>query len=188
VIALQSSNALEYRLPRWERGASGDGGAALICKRTLDVALALTLLVVLAPLFVLVAVLIRLTSRGPVLYWQTRVGRGGVEFPFPKFRSIVVNADQLRTRLLARNDRGDDVAFKMQRDPRVTWVGRVLRRLSIDELPQLWCVLVGTMSLVGPRPALPAEVACRPDFGNDPPYGPGVALRIAPRPAERPSS
>jgi lipopolysaccharide/colanic/teichoic acid biosynthesis glycosyltransferase len=158
-LSVRTGSSLEFYLRQWHRDVVRPRSAALVCKRILDVLGALTLLVVLAPLFLLVAVLIKLTSRGPILYWQNRVGRGGVEFPFPKFRSMTFNADQLRSGLLAQNDRGDDVAFKMQRDPRVTWLGRILRRLSIDELPQLWSVLIGDMSLVGPRPALPAEVA-----------------------------
>jgi len=128
-------------------------------KRGLDVLAAGTGLVLLSPLLALIALAIKLTDRGPVLFWQTRVGRHGREFAFPKFRSMVVNADQLKTSLLAQNDHGDSVTFKMRRDPRVTGVGRILRRLSLDEMPQLWSVLVGDMSLVGPRPAVPREVA-----------------------------
>jgi lipopolysaccharide/colanic/teichoic acid biosynthesis glycosyltransferase len=94
-----------------------------------------------------------------VFFWQTRVGRWGREFPFPKFRSMVVNAEQLKAALLTENDHGQNVTFKMKRDPRITWIGRIIRKLSIDELPQLWNVLRGDMSLVGPRPPLPQEVA-----------------------------
>src|SRR5205814_8772857 len=90
--------------------------------------------------------LIKAQDRGPVLFWQVRVGRWGREFWCPKFRSMVVNADQLKDHLLRRNDHGGDgVTFKMRRDPRVTWVGRVIRKTSIDELPQLWCVLRGDL-------------------------------------------
>lgn len=128
-------------------------------KRALDVVGAAALLVALAPLLALVAVLIKLHDGGPVLFWQTRVGRWGREFPFPKFRSMVVDAERLQAALLARNDHGDCVTFKMKRDPRVTWIGRLIRKTSIDELPQLWCVLKGDMSLVGPRPPVPREVA-----------------------------
>jgi lipopolysaccharide/colanic/teichoic acid biosynthesis glycosyltransferase len=95
-----------------------------------------------------------------VLYWQRRVGRHGREFDFPKFRSMRVDADALREQLLARNQHGaDGVTFKLRRDPRITPVGCWIRRTSIDELPQLWCVLKGEMSLVGPRPPLVSEVA-----------------------------
>jgi lipopolysaccharide/colanic/teichoic acid biosynthesis glycosyltransferase len=135
-------------------------GGAMAVKRSIDIVASAGLLVVLAPLFAAVALAIKMTDRGPVLFWQTRVGRWGREFPFPKFRSMVVNAEQLKDTLLAQNQHGGDgVTFKMKRDPRVTWIGRIIRKLSIDELPQLWCVLKGDMSLVGPRPPVPREVA-----------------------------
>jgi lipopolysaccharide/colanic/teichoic acid biosynthesis glycosyltransferase len=134
------------------------GGAKLL-KRSLDICVAALLLTCLLPLFGLVALLIRLTDGGPVFFWQTRVGRWGREFPFPKFRSMVLNAEQLKDALLLQNDHGGNVTFKMKRDPRITWIGRIIRKLSIDELPQLWNVLRGDMSLVGPRPPLPQEVA-----------------------------
>jgi lipopolysaccharide/colanic/teichoic acid biosynthesis glycosyltransferase len=94
-----------------------------------------------------------------VLFWQSRVGRRGREFPFPKFRSMVINAEALKDKLLALNDHHDSVTFKIRKDPRVTWIGRIIRKASIDELPQLWCVLKGDMSLVGPRPPVPREVS-----------------------------
>jgi lipopolysaccharide/colanic/teichoic acid biosynthesis glycosyltransferase len=131
-----------------------------VAKRTLDLLLVLPALLLLAPLVALIALAIRLQDGGPVLFWQRRVGRHGVEFDFPKFRSMRVDAEAVRARLLAANQHGaDGVTFKMKRDPRITPVGRLLRRTSLDELPQLWCVLRGEMSLVGPRPPLPAEVA-----------------------------
>lgn len=134
-------------------------GGAKALKRAIDIVAALTLLVCLAPLFAAIALAIKLTDRGPVLFWQTRVGRWGREFPFPKFRSMVVNAEKLKDALLAENQHKNSITFKMKRDPRVTWIGRIIRKLSIDELPQLWCVLKGDMSLVGPRPPVPREVA-----------------------------
>ena len=130
-----------------------------IAKRTIDVTVAIGLLVLCAPLLVAVALAITLTDKGPVLYWQNRVGFRGREFRFPKFRSMVVNADKRIDQLLASNDHANSITFKMKDDPRVTWIGRVIRRSSIDELPQLWCVLKGEMSLVGPRPPLPSEVS-----------------------------
>jgi lipopolysaccharide/colanic/teichoic acid biosynthesis glycosyltransferase len=130
-----------------------------IAKRCTDVLVAAIALVLLSPLFLCVAVGIKLTDGGPVLFWQQRVGRWGQEFWFPKFRSMIVQAEQLKATLLAQNDHGQSVTFKMKRDPRVTWIGRIIRKLSIDELPQLWCVLKGEMSLVGPRPPVPREVA-----------------------------
>jgi lipopolysaccharide/colanic/teichoic acid biosynthesis glycosyltransferase len=135
------------------------GGTRFI-KRFIDFAAALAGMVVLAPLFLAVALAIKLTDRGPVLFWQTRVGQYGREFPFPKFRSMVTNAEALKDTLLAQNQHGGEgVTFKMKRDPRITWIGRIIRKLSIDELPQLWNVLIGDMSLVGPRPPVPREVA-----------------------------
>jgi lipopolysaccharide/colanic/teichoic acid biosynthesis glycosyltransferase len=129
-------------------------------KRLIDICGAMAGLILLAPLFLIVAMCIKLTDNGPILFWQQRVGKWGREFPFPKFRSMVTNAEALKDKLLAVNDHGSsEVTFKMKRDPRVTWIGRIIRRASIDELPQLWCVLCGDMSLVGPRPPVPREVA-----------------------------
>ena len=130
-----------------------------LVKRCLDVSLAMAGLIVLAPLFSLVAILIKATDGGPVLFWQRRVGKQGREFSFPKFRSMVINAESLKDQLLQENDHEDSITFKMKKDPRVTWIGSILRRYSIDELPQLWCVVTGHMSLVGPRPPVPREVA-----------------------------
>lgn len=134
-------------------------GGAKVLKRGLDIVVALAMLILLAPLFAAVALCIKLDDGGPVLFWQIRVGQWGREFPFPKFRSMCSNAEKLKDALLAHNERGDNITFKMKRDPRVTWIGRIIRKLSIDELPQLWCVLKGDMSLVGPRPPVPREVA-----------------------------
>lgn len=127
-------------------------------KRALDIAFSLLLLVVMSPLMVLIALAIKLTDGGAVLYWQERVGMWGEIFAFPKFRSMVVRADQMVDGLQSSNHHGTSITFKMKRDPRVTWIGRLIRRFSLDEFPQLWCVLRGEMSLVGPRPALPREV------------------------------
>lgn len=132
---------------------------SVVFKRLLDLVVSVTALGLLSPLFLLIALAIWLTDRGPILFWQTRVGQWGAEFPFPKFRSMVVNAEGLKEKLATLNDHQNGVTFKMKRDPRVTWIGRIIRKLSIDELPQLYCVLRGEMSLVGPRPALPKEVA-----------------------------
>lgn len=192
-------------------------GGAKFLKRLVDITGSLFGIIVLGPAFLVVATLIKLTDHGPVLFWQTRVGRWGREFPFPKFRSMVVNAEALKDQLLAQNDHlkkvegqinefleprqgvvsmeelkafldannhpiplaklkdcyqadGQHVnakkltefltlTFKMKNDPRVTWIGRIIRKGSIDELPQLWCVLKGEMTLVGPRPPVPREVA-----------------------------
>jgi len=133
--------------------------SAYFIKRAVDIIASAVVLVLLLPLFGVVALSIKATDGGSVFFWQSRVGRHGCEFPFPKFRSMVANAEQLKDKLIEQNAHGDVRTFKMKRDPRVTWIGRVLRKLSIDELPQFWCVLIGQMSLVGPRPPVPREVA-----------------------------
>jgi lipopolysaccharide/colanic/teichoic acid biosynthesis glycosyltransferase len=216
-------------------------GGAKVIKRAIDIVVAISMMILLAPLFLIVALLIKLTDGGPALFWQTRVGRWGREFPFPKFRSMVANAEEIKKRMLdllkhlraelaqqaeqrtdldeatraglrefaaaepakaakvmekfdpavrgaiesmskdvltrmvdelkdldprsrkilaaMKNDHTNSITFKMKNDPRVTWIGRFIRKGSIDELPQLWCVLKGEMSLVGPRPPVPSEVA-----------------------------
>jgi lipopolysaccharide/colanic/teichoic acid biosynthesis glycosyltransferase len=129
-------------------------------KRALDVTVTALALLPLLPLLALVALSIKLHDRGPVLFWQQRVGLDGRAFAFPKFRSMRVDAETVLQRIAADNHHGADaVTFKLRRDPRVTPIGRLIRRSSIDELPQLWCVLRGDMSLVGPRPPLVSEVA-----------------------------
>ena len=130
-------------------------------KRALDVTLTLLGLLAIWPLFVAAALAIRITSPGPVFFVQERVGREGRRFRMMKFRSMYRDAEARREGVLAHSDR-EGLCFKSRSDPRVTPVGRVLRRLSIDELPQLFNVLKGDMSLVGPRPALPEEVAAYP--------------------------
>jgi lipopolysaccharide/colanic/teichoic acid biosynthesis glycosyltransferase len=134
------------------------GGANSI-KRAIDLIVCVAMTVLLSPVFLIVGLAIKLTDGGPVLFWQMRVGQWGAEFPFPKFRSMVMNAEALKDKLLAQNDHADGITFKMKKDPRVTWIGRIIRKASIDELPQLWCVFKGEMSLVGPRPPVPREVA-----------------------------
>jgi len=134
-------------------------GFAAFLKRVLDIFVSFGMIVTLSPMFAILALCIWATDRGPVLYWQIRIGQFGKEFRFPKFRSMVVNADSVKDKLLAQNQHGDNKTFKMKNDPRITWIGRILRKLSLDEMPQLWCVLIGQMSLVGPRPPVPREVA-----------------------------
>src|SRR5262245_28440225 len=111
-------------------------GGARWLKRALDMFVAGFALVCLSPLFLIVAICIKLTDGGPALFWQTRVGRWGKEFSFPKFRSMVTNAEKLKDGLLKRNDHQQSITFKMRRDPRVTWISRIIRKLSIEELPQ----------------------------------------------------
>jgi lipopolysaccharide/colanic/teichoic acid biosynthesis glycosyltransferase len=122
-----------------------------VAKRTIDVGLAIVLLLLLLPLFLVVAVAIKIDDRGPVFYRQHRVGFLNAPFRMVKFRSMVVDADRLRASLADRN-LNDGLLFKVAGDPRVTRFGRFIRRLSLDELPQLWNVVRGDMSLVGPRP------------------------------------
>jgi exopolysaccharide biosynthesis polyprenyl glycosylphosphotransferase len=127
-------------------------------KRLFDVVVSTAALVLLSPVILAAAILVKLTSRGPLLFEQERVGLLGRRFHMLKFRSMVANAEALKEQLLAQNEQSGPV-FKMKRDPRVTPVGRFLRKYSIDELPQLVNVLRGDMSIVGPRPPLPSEVA-----------------------------
>ena len=134
------------------------GGARLIVKTTLDYVLAIALVVLTLPVQVVIALAVVLADRGPVFYSQTRVGVHGRPFRMIKFRTMVVDADQGRSALDASPEQRSGPLFKMRHDPRITRVGRVLRRFSLDELPQLYNVLGGHMSLVGPRPALPHEV------------------------------
>jgi len=130
----------------------------LTTKRALDVAASLLGLIFLLPLFLVLAVLIKLEDpKGPVFFRQIRVGKGGREFQMYKFRSMVSNAEQLLEQLLEKNE-VSGLMFKMKDDPRVTKVGKFIRKTSLDELPQLINVLKGEMSLVGPRPPLPREV------------------------------
>ena len=133
-------------------------GGKQVIKAMFDRVAAGLALILLAPLFLLIGMAIRLDDHGPVFFKQTRVGRDGRTFKVYKFRTMVVDAEQRKVQLQALNE-GAGVLFKMQRDPRVTKVGSTLRRTSLDELPQLLNVLKGDMSLVGPRPALPDEVA-----------------------------
>jgi lipopolysaccharide/colanic/teichoic acid biosynthesis glycosyltransferase len=133
------------------------GVAYLFIKRSIDILLAGGGVLFLSPLFLLIAILIRLDSEGPIIFRQTRIGKRGRPFTFFKFRSMFTGADVLKPTLLALNE-ADYPLFKIRNDPRVTRVGRILRKTSFDELPQLWNVLRGDMTLIGPRPHLPEEV------------------------------
>lgn len=126
-------------------------------KRILDIVGSAILLALLFPVFLVCGLLIKLTSRGPIFYVSDRVGLCGRKFPFYKFRSMYVDADKRLAALKDQNEREGPI-FKMKDDPRVTPVGRVLRKYSLDELPQLLNVFLGHMSLVGPRPPIPHEV------------------------------
>jgi exopolysaccharide biosynthesis polyprenyl glycosylphosphotransferase len=127
-------------------------------KRIFDVFVILLASPVLVPVFILIATLIKMNSKGAVIYKQTRVGVDGALFDFYKFRSMYVDADKRKEELEKLNESKDGVIFKMKDDPRITKVGKYLRKFSLDELPQLYNVLIGDMSLVGPRPPVPKEV------------------------------
>jgi len=127
-------------------------------KRTLDILLSLFFLILLSPVFLFTAIAIVVEDSGPIFYTQTRIGKDGKPFDFYKFRSMLVQAEQKKDELFRNNESKDGVIFKMKKDPRITKIGRFIRKFSIDELPQLLNVLKGDMSLVGPRPPLPEEV------------------------------
>lgn len=129
-----------------------------LATRWLDLILSLLLLTLLWPVLLIIALAVVLTSRGPVLFEQTRIGQHGVPFKMVKFRSMYADAEVRRAALIHQSDR-EGLCLKIRKDPRITPIGRILRRWSLDELPQIFNVLKGDMSLVGPRPALPQEVA-----------------------------
>jgi len=135
--------------------------APAVASKTLDLTVSIAAFVALAPVFFLTAMAIKAESSGPVLFKQTRIGKNGKPFTMYKFRSMVVDAEKRRSALLATSDR-EGICFKSRSDPRITRIGRIIRRLSIDELPQIFNVLRGNMAIVGPRPALPTEVAAYP--------------------------
>jgi exopolysaccharide biosynthesis polyprenyl glycosylphosphotransferase len=147
-------------------------GARRVVKGIVDRVGAALLLALFAPLILVICLLVVIDSRGSVLYLQRRVGKGGKEFIMIKFRTMVANADALRMKLATQNQ-GAGLLFKLRKDPRVTRVGAVLRRYSLDELPQLCNVLMGSMSMVGPRPPLPEETAR---------YGPDLHRRLLVKP------
>ncbi|GAA0109159.1 sugar transferase [Clostridium tertium] len=128
-----------------------------VSKRTLDFMGSFLGLVILSPILLIVAILIKLESKGPAIFSQSRIGLNGKEFKMYKFRSMVQNAEELKEKLAKKNEMSGPM-FKMKNDPRVTKVGKFIRKTSIDELPQLLNVLKGDMTLVGPRPSLPREV------------------------------
>ena len=128
-------------------------------KRMLDIVGSGVGMVLLSPVYLAIAIAVKMSSPGPVFFVQTRVGRYGRHFRFYKFRSMRQDAEALKDSLKSQNESKDGVIFKMKDDPRITKVGKFLRRTSLDELPQLWNVFIGDMSLVGPRPPVPSEVA-----------------------------
>ena len=134
-----------------------------LIKRSFDLVASFCGLVILSPLFLILIIAILIDDFGAPFYSQTRVGKNGRPFRMWKFRSMVTNADELKKQLMAQNE-VEGAMFKMKHDPRITRVGRVIRKYSLDELPQLYNVLKGDMSLIGPRPPLPEEVAQYTDY------------------------
>lgn len=128
-------------------------------KRFIDIVGSVFLFFLFCPIMALIALIIKIGDGGPILYVTNRVGKWGKEFRFSKFRTMKIEADSMKEELILQNVHESDVKFKMKEDPRVTVFGRILRKTSLDELPQLWNVLMGEMSLVGPRPPIPSEVA-----------------------------
>ena len=147
-------NHIQMRMLMWHITI----GTSKAFKRFMDIILAIIAIIVGSPVFLLTGLIVKLTSPGPIIFWQVRVGRYGRHFKFYKFRSMYVDAEARKAELMKLNESGDGVIFKMKKDPRITPIGRFIRKFSIDELPQLFNVLLGDMSLVGPRPPLPAEV------------------------------
>ncbi|HSJ23508.1 MAG TPA: sugar transferase [Longimicrobiales bacterium] len=154
VLEARSSTPWDAFLPAHAGGWGWTLGRAV--KRGLDIVLAVAGLVLLAPLFIVLALVVKLSSPGPIFYEWRVLGRHARPFRGWKFRTMVVNADELKGEILAHNEMTGP-AFKMRNDPRVTRAGRWMRKYSLDELPQLWSVLKGDMSLVGPRPPGPHE-------------------------------
>jgi exopolysaccharide biosynthesis polyprenyl glycosylphosphotransferase len=134
-------------------------GSLFVLKRSMDICAALLGILVLSPVFLFLILAIVIEDGWPVFFTQNRVGQNGRVFRFYKFRSMVRNAEKIKAELTQDNESADGVIFKMKKDPRITRIGGFIRRYSLDELPQLYNVLKGDMSLVGPRPPLPAEVA-----------------------------
>lgn len=134
-------------------------GGARVLKRLIDITGSILLLIVLLPIFALIALVIRVDSPGPILFRQTRIGKWAAPFQMYKFRSMYIDAEARKAALAGGNEMKGGVTFKMKHDTRITRVGGYIRRASIDELPQLWNVLKGDMSLVGPRPPVPGEVS-----------------------------
>ncbi len=132
-----------------------------VAKRIFDIGFALTVLILVSPFYLAIALLVAISSQGPVFYVQERVGQGYRHFGCIKFRTMVNNADQLLEELLQSSPHLQeefDSCFKLRSDPRITWIGRFLRVTSLDEFPQFWNVLMGDMSVVGPRPLVPEEI------------------------------
>ncbi len=156
--AVSSSRMAVFAEAFWAEGRRRESRLYLFAKRTFDIVVSLVALILTMPIWIVVAIAIRLESRGPVIYRQLRSGRNNAPFTMYKFRSMHAGADQYKDELTALNEM-DGPVFKIREDPRVTRVGRFIRRWSLDELPQLLNVLKGEMTIVGPRPLPVREVA-----------------------------
>lgn len=132
---------------------------SLSLKRVVDIIISSCALLALSPVYAVTALLIKIEDGGSIFFKQERIGYRGTSFYMWKFRSMVLNADEIKRQLLEQNQHEDGVTFKMKHDPRITKIGRYIRKYSVDELPQFWNVLSGDMSIVGPRPPVPQEVA-----------------------------
>lgn len=161
LAANTASGRISLGLGVWSRRTAWKTAlaSAHFLKRAVDVLGSAVLILALAPVFIFIALLIKLEDGGPIIFAQTRVGKFGRHFKMFKFRSMCMNAEAKLQELLSRNQHLNGVTFKIKDDPRITKVGKVIRALSLDELPQLFNVLIGDMSLVGPRPPVPREVA-----------------------------
>ena len=148
------NNQIQLRMLIWQITIK----TSEVFKRIMDIILSTIAIILGSPIFLFTALLVKLTSPGPIIFWQVRVGKHGRHFKFYKFRSMYIDAEARIAELMKHNESGDGVIFKMKHDPRITPVGRFIRKFSIDELPQFFNVLLGDMSLVGPRPPLPQEV------------------------------
>jgi exopolysaccharide biosynthesis polyprenyl glycosylphosphotransferase len=155
---LEIANVTGFNMPMLGLTRTPTSESRLVVKRLIDMLGAAVGIALLSPLLLLTAIAVKLDDPGPVLFKQVRSGRNGRKFPMLKFRSMCVDAEARKQELMHLNEM-DGPVFKIKRDPRITRIGRIIRKTSIDELPQLFNVLVGHMSLVGPRPPLPAEVA-----------------------------
>jgi len=155
----KTASSLRFRIYLWRKITFWKViiGAAYISKRVLDLVLTPVALILLSPVMIIAVLAIKIEDGGPIMFSQMRVGRYGKLFKFYKFRSMCVDAEKKKAELINENEMSG-VTFKMKRDPRITKVGRIIRKLSIDELPQLLNVIKGDMSLVGPRPPVPKEV------------------------------
>ncbi|GHU66956.1 multidrug MFS transporter [Clostridia bacterium] len=143
---------------RYEHITGNTSPSYLITKRVIDIIGSIFFLVLFSPIFLVTAIAIKIEDpKGKIIYHSIRIGKDQVPFDFPKFRSMIADAEVIKNRILAMNEK-DGPIFKIKNDPRITKVGHFIRKYSIDELPQLICVLAGKMSLVGPRPPIPEEV------------------------------